>query len=141
MPLFETETDSFLEGFAMCLFATATGDMLFMLTLYLTLAVVHRNLCWVADRQTYAHPATWTVPPLVGILLAGNFELWAIYVSHRWSYGAMPVIPVLGVGLTPLLQMIVVPLATLMLCRWTARRDSVRPPDEERERPVTPASP
>ena len=122
MPLFETAYGSFWEGFKMCLFATATGDMLFMLTLYATLAVIHRDLCWVADRTAYAHPATWLVPVLIGILLAVSFELWAVHAVSRWRYGSMPVVPVLGVGLTPVLQMIVVPLLTLALCRRASGR-------------------
>ena len=119
MPLFEA-AGSWRENFAMCLFATATGDMLFMLTLYLTLVVTHRDLCWVGNREAYRHPATWVLPVLVGVLLAVSFELWAVYAVGRWKYGSMPVIPVLGVGLTPALQMIVVPLLTLAFSRRTA---------------------
>lgn len=122
MPLFERAHDSFWEGFKMCLFATATGDMLFMLTLYLTVAVVHRDLRWVADRTAYNHPATWVVPAVVGTLIAVSFELWAVHAVSRWEYGSMPIIPVLGVGLTPVLQMIAVPLFVLTICRWAAGR-------------------
>ena len=122
MPLFESSDASFRETFLMCLKATATGDMLFMLTLYGTLAVVHRDSSWLSKRQAYSHPATWIVPVIVGVLLAVSFELWAIHAVHRWTYAGMPLVPVVQVGLTPVLQLIVIPLATLGVCRqWASR--------------------
>ena len=122
MPLFETAQDSFWEDFKMCLFATATGDMLFMLTLYLTIAVIHRDMLWPADRTLYSHLATWVVPVVIGVLLATSFELWAVHAVGRWEYGSMPLIPILQVGVTPIFQMIVVPLLTLALSRAAAPR-------------------
>lgn len=98
----------------LCLRAAATGDMLFMLTIYGALAAVHRRWLWIEDLDAYHHPATWVLPPLLGVLLAVSNELWAVFVAHRWSYTAsMPLIPVLDIGLTPVLQMIIVPMAVL----------------------------
>lgn len=122
MPLFVTAAESLWEGFTMCLFATATGDMLFMLTLYLAVAVIHLDPWWPADRKLYTHPATWVVPAVIGVLLAVAFELWAVHAVGRWAYGSMPLIPVLRVGVTPVLQMVVVPLLTLALSRAAALR-------------------
>lgn len=121
MPLFDAPGISLWDSFTMCLFATATGDMLFMLTLHLTVAVIHRNLWWLSDRTAYSHPATWIVPVVIGALLAVSFELWAVYVDDRWVYGSMPIIPVVKVGLTPVLQMILIPLAVIAISRWFAR--------------------
>lgn len=53
-------------------------------------------------------------PPLIGVLLATAFELWAVYVVKRWEYGLMPIVPVVRMGVTPMLQMIFVPVATLL---------------------------
>lgn len=122
MPLYVSPNRSFWEDFRMCLYATATGDMLFMLTLYLTIAVIHQDFWWPMHRVIYAHPGTWVVPVLVGVLLAVSFELWAIHAARRWEYDSMPMIPVLHVGLTPVLQMILIPLATLSICRRMASR-------------------
>jgi hypothetical protein len=125
MPLyagFPIEALGSRRAFMRCLYATATGDMLFMLTLYLTLAMVHENLVWPRDPATYSRPATWVVPAFIGSLLAVTFELWAVYVAGRWKYDSMPVIPVLRVGLTPLLQMVLIPIATIGACRWTVAR-------------------
>lgn len=121
MPLFALPPASYWENVQMCLFATATGDMAFMLILYLTVAAVHQELWWIGNRNRYRHIGTWTVPVLVGSLLAVCFELWAVYVVHRWKYASMPLVPIIRVGVTPLLQMIVVPVLTLGICWRKAR--------------------
>ena len=108
--------ESLSQHFWICLKATATGDMLFMLIIYATLALIHRDALWIAQRSSYTHPATWVLPILIGILLAVNMELWAVHVDHRWVYeNTMPLIPVLQIGLTPILQMIVVPILTILI--------------------------
>lgn len=108
---------SYRAHFWICFKATG-GDLLFMLILYAALAVVHRSPFWLADRAAYEHPATWTIVPFIGVLLAVGFELWAVYVAHRWQYGQeMPLIPLLLIGLTPVLQMIVIPLLALSFAR------------------------
>ncbi|ALM10465.1 MAG TPA: hypothetical protein DEB30_01100 [Candidatus Peribacter riflensis] len=105
---------SYRAHFWICFKATG-GDLLFMLILYAALAVIHRSPFWIADRSAYEHPATWTIVPFIGVLLAVGFELWAVYVDHRWQYAAMPMIPVLGIGLFPVLQMIVIPLVAITI--------------------------
>lgn len=124
MPLYALPPAPFWENVQMCLFATATGDMAFMLTLYLAIAAVHQDMWWVGSESRYWHIGTWIVPLLVGSLLAVSFELLAVYAVHRWQYGSMPLVPVLRVGVTPLLQMIFVPALTLGICwrisvRWS----------------------
>lgn len=47
---------------------------------------------------------TWAIIP-VGIIVAVGIEWWALG-SGRWAYNAfMPVLPVLGTGLTPTIQL------------------------------------
>jgi phosphate starvation-inducible membrane PsiE len=127
MSLFDAGESSRWQTFRMCLWATASGDMLFMLALYLTVALIHKSLWWATDRAAFSHPATWVLPTLVGVLLAVNFELWAVHIAHRWSYGSMPLVPYLHVGVTPILQMIVVPLTATALCRWLVTRSKAAP--------------
>lgn len=113
-PLYEGFT-SFPQHFWICFKAT-WGDLLFMFVIYATLAVVHRNPLWVNDKATHTHPATWILTLLVGILLAVSFELWAVHIDHRFAYAeAMPIVPILRIGLTPVLQMMLLPLMTLLL--------------------------
>ena len=105
--------ESYGQHFWIC-FKAAWGDLLFMFVIYAGLAIVHRNPFWLTDRAAYAHPATWIAVLLIGIVLSVGCELWAVYVDHRWQYTeAMPLIPVLQIGLTPVLQMILIPLAVV----------------------------
>ena len=120
MPLFESGDAPFWETFQMCLWATATGDMLFMLTLYVSVTLVHRSVLWACDRSTYWHPATWVVPVVIGVLLAVSFELWAVHAVDRWIYSSMPIIPVIQVGLTPVLQIIFIPIGVNVCAFWFA---------------------
>lgn len=105
----------FVQCLLICLKATATGDMLFMLTIYLALAVVHRDWFWVSKEAAYKHPATWLLAVFIGVLLAVSFELWAVHVVLRWQYASMPLLPIVQVGITPILQMIIVPLGVLLI--------------------------
>lgn len=94
-----------------CGLKAAGGDLLLMGILYLMLALTFRSWKWSLEGDSFRHPATWVLTPAVGALLAISFELWAVYVDHRWVYAAsMPLVPVLAVGLTPVLQMVLVPL-------------------------------
>lgn len=105
------------------LFATATGDMIFMLVIYLALVSMHHDWVWVSKRESYTHVGTWMITIVFGALLGVSFELWAVHIDHRWTYAeAMPIIPILGIGLSPVLQMIVVPILVLLLCGKLARR-------------------
>ena len=107
--------ESLAQHFWICFKATG-GDLLFMFIIYATLAVVHRDPFWIANRSSYTHPATWILPPFIGVLLATNMELWAIFVDQRWQYAeAMPMIPILSVALIPILQMIIIPPLTIFI--------------------------
>ena len=114
-PLYEGYS-SFGQHFWICLKATVTGDMFFMFVIYTTLAIVYRDLFWIADRSSYIHPATWVISILIGGLLAVSFEFWAVYVDHRWQYtDLMPIIPILQIGVTPILQMVFIPILMIFL--------------------------
>lgn len=120
-PLFQGY-DSFVQHFLICLKATATGDMLFMLVIYCALALVHQDIWWPSNPKTLRHPATWVIPPVIGVLLAASFELWAIHAARHWTYAeAMPIIPILQIGILPLLQMMIVPPVSLFLASRSTR--------------------
>ena len=64
-------------------------------------------------------PAALAIYLLIGLLLTVVFELLATGPLERWRYGAaMPVVPGLGVGLSPLMQWVLIPPFAL----WLARR-------------------
>ncbi len=109
-------------GWQIVAYATA-GDIGYTLLIALVIAARKRDLSWIigADRRDHATAA------MLGFLVALFVEYKALYL-HRWAYGAaMPIVPVLQVGLSPLAQMtILTPLAIwgarVALCtRWNTR--------------------
>lgn len=52
------------------------------------------------------------------------FSEWLnVHIRKSWAYSEiMPTVPPLGTGLTPLLQWLIVPLATFAIVSWAARR-------------------
>lgn len=60
---------------------------------------------------------------VIGIFLAIIVELNALYLTGAWRYSEqMITISVLGVGLPPLLQMVLLPPITAVLLRWIWRK-------------------
>lgn len=96
----------------------AVGDALIMLVSYWTVAIAARARWWIlrpAARQLLAFVA-------VGIIITIGIEYFATGSDHPalgWRYApAMPVLPLVHVGLAPLLQWLVLP----PLAVWFVRR-------------------
>lgn len=102
----------------MCLRASVF-DAIFSTTLYLILAASHRSLTWLV-RWNSTDKARIVI---VGLAMAFVIEQRAL-ADGRWSYGpAMPL--VLGVGLTPLIQLALLTLTTFALVRTWMQRASL----------------
>jgi len=99
--------ESFGQHFWICL-AVIPGDVVITLLIYGLVAAWRRDATWPRQRRWQDAAAV----ALVGAAVAVALERHAISAG-RWSYtAAMPVIPYLGVGLTPVLQMaILLPLS------------------------------
>ena len=51
-------------------------------------------------------------------MIAVIFELRAVYATQSWQYtDTMPLVPFLQIGITPVLQMIIIPPLTILLTR------------------------
>ena len=114
-PLFASlsKTDHFI-GIAICLKATL-GDLVIALAAFWCAAFAGKNRYWFAT-SGIAAPAVFFA---VGLLATVGLEYLSTEVLGRWAYdGVMPVLPVLGTGLSPILQWIFVPLFVL----WYMRR-------------------
>lgn len=97
----------------LCLRAT-TGDAGIAVAAHLAVAARWRDRGWflAPDRPKVA------LLIALGVLATVLLELHAVHWAARWSYsGLMPVIPLLGVGLVPIVQWIVLPPLTLFLLR------------------------
>ena len=114
IPLFrEMASLPHLEGVSKCLRA-AGGDGLIMLLAFWLVAWV------VGSRRWIAHPSNARLGGFIGIGLGITIamEYWATTIAGRWEYtNAMPILPLLGTGLAPLLQWILLPPLVIRLTR------------------------
>lgn len=103
------------HGAVVWLCTKATGGDVFILLVafWLGSSVVGRR-GWLA----HGSRAAATVVVVTGLAITVGFEYLAIGVLGRWSYDdAMPVLPVVGTGLLPLLQWLLLPPLILWLSR------------------------
>jgi len=99
-------------GSAAACSAAAIGDSGYILLLYWSGSIVTADRTWIF-RMT---PLRFGAIAAVGFLVAVIMERAALFASW-WQYAAsMPRIPVLSVGLWPVLQLMTVPLAVF----WVA---------------------
>lgn len=93
--------------------ARAAGwDVVISAAAYLAAALAGRRVLWVQQRVWWPFAIYFGVG--LGVTIA--IERWATSVG-RWQYReAMPTIA--GIGLSPLLQWIVVPAAIVVVVRW-----------------------
>lgn len=92
-----------------CTVATL-GDVVIALSAFWITAGVIRSRWWIV------HPTLRQIAGfvLVGVLVTIVLETWATGSLHRRSYAeAMPTLPLLGTGLMPVLQWIVLPSVTI----------------------------
>lgn len=101
------------DATALCLRA-AVGDAVMILLAYASAAFGARDRAWIL-RPSVRHLSAFAfLAALQGLALE-----WLSLREMRWSYGpSMPVDPVIGLGLTPILQWLALPLAIL----WAVRR-------------------
>jgi hypothetical protein len=98
----------------LCVRATA-GDVVIAVVAFWVVAAL------VASRRWITAPSAVRVACFVGVGLAIStaLEWMAIHVQARWAYGtSMPMVPVLRVGLAPVLQWVIVPPLVL----WFVKR-------------------
>ena len=92
----------------------ALGDVLIGWVAYAFAAALARDPWWLTASHRW-RPLTVLLG--TGLLITGTLEWLNVYAWQRWAYSPdMPV--VLGIGLTPLLQWLLLPVLTL----WLARR-------------------
>ena len=91
----------------------AAADGLLVLLIYWIVCLQARTFFWIAELKKY----------LVLIIVSGTFlsffiEIKNMYFTSVWSYtAAMPLIPVLHIGVSPVLQMVVTPVLVFALAQ------------------------
>lgn len=102
------------DGVILCSKA-AFGDVIIVLIGFWLAAISARTRQWFFDRAC----GPFAIYVLTGVVITLAIEHVAIRSDWGWRYAAtMPLIPVIGAGLTPVLQWLVLPPLTL----WFARR-------------------
>lgn len=101
------------EGVKLCGLATI-GDAAIALVAFWCVAAAAQSRAWILSPQR----RDLAVFVVLGVVITIGLERSAL-ATGRWQYSeAMPVIPLLGVGLTPMLQWSLLPL----LAAWLVRR-------------------
>ena len=97
----------------LCVRATL-GDVLILLAAFSTGSAVVRERGWLVTSRRV--PAVITVT--TGLVITVIFEWLATGALGRWSYAdSMPLVPGIGIGLTPFLQWLLLPPIILWLAR------------------------
>ncbi len=124
-PGFTGMPPGWVAGTAVCGLA-ALGDVVVLLGLFGLAGLAFRDARWFVPPRL----APYALVALAGIVLQVPFEWVMVHRFGRWGYSAFqPVLPVLDVGLFPVLQAVVVPPLAFWLLAWwespskTARRN------------------
>ena len=115
-PLFQSMGNlTHFEATIHCTLA-ALGDVVILLVAFWIIALTARSRSWII------HPKTIQVTGFIaiGIVITVVIEAIAIHVLNRWQYAtAMPTLPIIGTGITPIFQWLIIPpiIVSLMLRR------------------------
>lgn len=97
--------NDFRQSWRVCLLATL-GDGLLLLLIF----AVGWLVLWRRDWFVRPGVRGYALMIVTGFVIAVGIELAAVYVMGRWEYTKqMPLVPGLGIGLTPVAQMLVLP--------------------------------
>lgn len=100
-----------------CLSAAAV-DVAILMSLYAAMALSLRELFWCRRLRV----GRLLLLAAMGFSVAVAIEKWAL-ARGRWSYGpTMPLVPLLGVGWVPVLQMVLIPVGLALISRVGASR-------------------
>jgi hypothetical protein len=119
MPLFEfSESSDLLAMNWMCTQASLGDGVIAVLAYYFVVYV--KKGPWL-HYASFKDIALFIVP---GIVLTIVMEYLNTLILFRWSYGPlMPIVPVLEIGLAPLLQWILIPPAIYLACNRKMNND------------------
>jgi len=102
--------ENFWQHFWICL-SVIPGDVTITLAAYFAVAFWRRNMAFVGAMRFSDALATGLCATLVSVVIE-----WFSLATGRWAYGSvMPILPGLGIGLLPVLQMMIIPPVTLYL--------------------------
>ncbi len=120
LPLYTIARTEPLGRIAYAVIHCTIGDVLIAVFSLLFAALLTRRVDWPLARP-------WTgggIAILSGLSYTAYSEWYNVYQSRSWAYSeSMPL--VFGIGVSPLLQWLVVPVALVAIVRFARRGDSV----------------
>ena len=104
------EYDAFIKDH----WTVAAKDGLVTVALYLLVGMLVKNAGW--GKRFRRQRLMFLV--VVGFLWAVGIEYYATEVAHRWAYApSMSLIPIINVGVLPVLQMVLIPFFSIFVTR------------------------
>ncbi len=123
LPLYTIFRTGTLREIAFAVVHCTVGDMLIAIAVLLTAILLTSREQQLTPRRLM-HLTALTI--LFGISYTVFSEWFNTQIQERWSYtDAMPLFPVLGIGIAPFMQWLVVPTIALVLARHcVSKRDN-----------------
>ncbi|MEK7642603.1 MAG: hypothetical protein AAB392_02285 [Patescibacteria group bacterium] len=118
--------ESFIQHFVPCFIATF-GDITVTLSVYGIVSLPKRNTVWITDLNIKDIFAL----AVISFFIAVWIEQYALFID-KWGYtSSMPLIPYFDVGLTPILQMVILlPLSVYLTGKFVTKPNP--PPNQIR---------
>ena len=103
-------------------FIASLGDGFLVWVIYACGWAVFRRANWFERPRMAQYVLMVAIGGLIGVVV----EWIAVHVAERWAYtAAMPLVPVLDIGIVPVLQMLILPLVVFRVVtvwtHWLAR--------------------
>ena len=119
LPLYTIWSTGTWGGIAFAILHCTAGDLMIASLSLLAALVVVGNLAWPSERYTPVMAMTITI----GIGYTIYSEWLNTIVRKTWEYSElMPTIPILGTGLSPLMQWVIIPAVGFAAIRWRRAR-------------------
>ena len=117
MPLYKNHSIGFFDTALIHLWASL-GELLIFVIIYLLGLMAFRNRTWFSQKKY----SPFILFVICGFFIAIIIEKYAL-ATGRWYYDkSMPIIPFIRVGLTPILQMIILPAIIIKIARKSSQQ-------------------
>lgn len=117
MPFYAGDA-SFLHASVHCILPSV-GDGLIILLIFFAGWIVLGRENWIE----HPHLSGYLLLLGTGFTVATCIEWVGAFVLDRWRYNAsMPIIPLLGIGAIPVLQMLILPFVVFRLSDWWLKK-------------------
>ena len=95
------------------------GDVVMLVIIFIITSLFYKRWNWVKERKG----DSYIIVALLGFIFAVAIEKYALSAG-RWAYnGLMPIVPIINVGVTPVLQLtIIASLLVFLVKRYASKR-------------------